>query len=82
MATGTVKWFNGQKGFGFIQPTRHEFGRVPPTGAASTQGRLVAGSYEFDIATQTIEVAVEFPNPDYLLRPVLNVTVHSSIRAK
>ena len=21
MATGTVKWFNGQKGYGFIQPT-------------------------------------------------------------
>jgi CspA family cold shock protein len=21
MTTGTVKWFNGQKGFGFIQPT-------------------------------------------------------------
>ena len=21
MATGTVKWFNAQKGFGFIQPT-------------------------------------------------------------
>ena len=21
MATGVVKWFNGQKGFGFIQPT-------------------------------------------------------------
>lgn len=21
MSTGTVKWFNGQKGFGFIQPT-------------------------------------------------------------
>lgn len=20
MATGTVKWFNGQKGYGFIQP--------------------------------------------------------------
>jgi cold shock protein len=20
MSTGTVKWFNGQKGFGFIQP--------------------------------------------------------------
>ena len=20
MATGTVKWFNGQKGFGFVQP--------------------------------------------------------------
>jgi len=22
MSTGTVKWFNGQKGFGFIQPER------------------------------------------------------------
>ena len=21
MATGTVKWFNGQKGFGFIEPS-------------------------------------------------------------
>lgn len=21
MSTGTVKWFNGQKGFGFIQPS-------------------------------------------------------------
>jgi cold shock protein len=21
MASGTVKWFNGQKGFGFIQPS-------------------------------------------------------------
>jgi CspA family cold shock protein len=21
MSTGTVKWFNGQKGYGFIQPT-------------------------------------------------------------
>lgn len=21
MATGTVKWFNGQKGYGFIQPS-------------------------------------------------------------
>ena len=21
MTTGTVKWFNGQKGFGFIQPS-------------------------------------------------------------
>jgi CspA family cold shock protein len=21
MATGTVKWFNAQKGFGFVQPT-------------------------------------------------------------
>ncbi|MGZ9157193.1 MAG: cold-shock protein, partial [Candidatus Binatia bacterium] len=24
MPTGTVKWFNGQKGFGFIQPESGE----------------------------------------------------------
>ena len=62
---------------------RHDFGLVLPTGDKYPHtGRLVAGSYEFDVATQTTEVTVEFPNPDYLLRPGLNVTVQSSIRAK
>jgi CspA family cold shock protein len=27
MATGTVKWFNSQKGYGFIQPTGGSGGR-------------------------------------------------------
>ena len=27
MATGTVKWFNSQKGYGFIQPTGAGGGR-------------------------------------------------------
>ena len=27
MATGTVKWFNSQKGYGFIQPTGGGGGR-------------------------------------------------------
>ena len=62
---------------------RHEFGLVLPTGDKYPyKGRLVAGAYEFNSATQTTEVTVEFPNPDYLLRPGLNVTLQSSMRAK
>ena len=45
-------------------------------------GHLIGGAYEFNPATQTTEVIVEFPNPDYLLRPGLNVTLQSSIREK
>jgi len=61
---------------------RREFGLVLPTGDKYPhKGRLVAGAYEFNPATQTTEVTVEFSNPDYLLRPGLNVTLQSSIRA-
>jgi len=62
---------------------RREFSIVLPNGDKYPhKGRLAAGSYEFDVATQATEIAVEFPNPDYLLRPGLNVTLQSSIRAK
>ena len=62
---------------------QREFGLVLPTGEKYPhKGRLVAGAYEFNPATQTTEVTVEFPNPDYLLRPGLDVTLQSSIRAK
>jgi len=62
---------------------RREFGLVLPTGDNYPhKGRLVAGTYEFDPATQTTEVTVEFPNPDHLLRPGLSVTLESSVRAK
>src|SRR5262245_28574180 len=62
---------------------RREFGVVLPTGDKYPhKGRLVAGTYEFDPATQTTEVTVEFPNPDHLLRPGLSVTLESSVRAK
>jgi RND family efflux transporter MFP subunit len=60
---------------------QREFALVLPTGDKYPHlGRLVAGAYEFNLATQTTEVIVEFPNPDYLLRPGLNVTIQSSIR--
>jgi membrane fusion protein (multidrug efflux system) len=60
-----------------------EFGLILPTGDKYPhKGRLVAGTYEFDPQTQTTEVTVEFPNPEYLLRPGLDVTLQSSIRDK
>ena len=60
---------------------RREFRLVLPNGDKYPhQGRAVAGSYEFN--AETTEVTAEFPNPDYLLRPGLNVTLQSSIRAK
>jgi len=60
---------------------RREFGLILPTGDMyPLKGHLIGGAYEFNPATQTTEVIVEFPNPDYLLRPGLNVTLQSSIR--
>ena len=57
---------------------QREFELVLPTGGNYPhKGRLVAGAYEFDRATQTAEVVVEFPNPDYLLRPGLSVSLRS-----
>lgn len=44
-------------------------------------GRVIGGGHEFDQASQTIEMRAEFPNPDYLLRPGLNVTLQSRIKS-
>jgi CspA family cold shock protein len=41
MATGTVKWFNATKGFGFIQPdggTKDVFVHISAVEAAGLQG--------------------------------------------
>ena len=41
MATGTVKWFNAQKGFGFIQPedgSKDVFVHITAVQAAGMQG--------------------------------------------
>ena len=57
---------------------RLEFSLILPNGERFPQvGRIVAGGYEFNRETQKIEVLLEFPNPDYLLRPGLIVTLQS-----
>ena len=38
-------------------------------------GKVAGGGYEFDPQTQVMEVLVEIPNPDLLLRPGLAVTL-------
>jgi RND family efflux transporter MFP subunit len=45
-------------------------------------GRLVEGTGEFDPPTQAMAVAVEFENPEFLLRPGLTVTLQSSVRRR
>lgn len=43
-------------------------------------GRLVAGTGEIDPQTQAMAIAVEFENPEFLLRPSLTVILQSSVR--
>lgn len=45
-------------------------------------GHPTSGDYEVDRTTQTIDVWAEFPNPDFLLRPGLKVTIQSRIGSK
>jgi hypothetical protein len=62
---------------------RYEFSLMLPSGDKyPLKGHLIAGAYEFNPTTQTTEVIIEFPNPDYLLRPGLKVTLQSSMRGK
>jgi RND family efflux transporter MFP subunit len=63
-------------------PERMEFSLILPNGEEFPQvSRYVGGGYEFEAETQTIVVWFEFPNPDYLLRPGLRVTVQSKIKS-
>ncbi len=59
--------------FGLIFPTEEIY---PLT------GQLVASSYAVDQATQTVAITVEFPNPNYLLRPGLAVRLRPSVDPK
>jgi CspA family cold shock protein len=52
MASGTVKWFNGQKGYGFIQPDtggKDVFAHISAVGRAGLDGLLDGTKIAFDV---------------------------------
>jgi len=55
MAQGTVKWFNSQKGFGFIQPdsgSSDVFVHMSSVEAAGMRGLNEGQKVTFDIVTE------------------------------
>jgi hypothetical protein len=62
----TIEQVADQREFRLVLPTRDTYPH---------EGRPVARSYAFNAATQTIEVTVEFFNPNFLLRPGLDVVL-------
>jgi CspA family cold shock protein len=55
MATGTVKWFNTQKGFGFIQPDdggKDVFVHISAVQHAGLQSLNEGQKVSFEIATE------------------------------
>lgn len=55
MATGTVKWFNAQKGFGFIQPSdggKDVFVHISAVEKAGLSGLREGQAVSFDIVNE------------------------------
>ena len=55
MATGTVKWFNSQKGFGFIQPDgggKDVFVHISAVERAGLNGLNEGQKISYEIATE------------------------------
>ena len=55
MATGTVKWFNAQKGFGFIQPEgggKDVFVHISAVQAAGLNGLDEGQRVTFEVVTE------------------------------
>ena len=67
MATGTVKWFNGQKGFGFIEPSdgskqgRRSCTSRPSSAPASAVWPKVR-RFEFELKTDKMRGKVSAEN--------------------
>jgi CspA family cold shock protein len=55
MANGTVKWFNAQKGFGFIQPSdggKDVFVHISAVERAGLKGLNDGQAVSFDVASE------------------------------
>ena len=55
MATGTVKWFNAQKGFGFIQPDgggKDVFVHISAVERAGLQGLQEGQKISYDVVVE------------------------------
>lgn len=55
MATGTVKWFNAQKGYGFIQPddgSKDVFVHISAVHAAGMTTLSEGQQLDFDVMTE------------------------------
>ena len=61
---------NQQREISLILPNGERFAHL---------GKIVTGSNEFNRDTQMTDILAEFPNPTYLLRPGLDVTVQTRI---
>jgi CspA family cold shock protein len=65
MATGTVKWFNGQKGFGFIQPSdgsKDVFVHISAVERAGLGGLAEGQKVQFELKTDKMRGKVSAEN--------------------
>ena len=65
MATGTVKWFNGQKGFGFIEPSdgsKDVFVHISAVERAGLGGLAEGQKVQFELKTDKMRVKVSAEN--------------------
>lgn len=65
MTTGTVKWFNSQKGFGFIQPhdgTRDVFVHIGAVERAGLSGLAEGQRVNYDLKTDKMRGKVSAEN--------------------
>jgi CspA family cold shock protein len=62
MARGTVKWFNGQKGYGFIQPedgSRDVFVHISAVERAGLSGLNEGQVVEYELVTNRGKTSAE-----------------------
>ena len=65
MATGTVKWFNGQKGFGFIEPSdgsKDVFVHIRAVERAGLGGLAEGQKVQFELKTDKMRGKVSAEN--------------------